>query len=223
MIGLVVALESEAKSVLDNMKIERQEVLAMKKCYIGKFADKDVALIISGIGKVNAGISTQIIIDKFSPKFIINFGTCGGINPSVKILTYYLIDKCLQFDFDLSELDGVPLGYIQDYDRNFFEGYKLKNSPLVHTTLATADRFTSNENDISVIDQMGCTVRDMEGCAIAQTCLANSIPILLIKGVTDVHGTGTASEQFYENLKIVCKNFPQILKKVIKQAVLEIK
>lgn len=223
MIGIVVALESEAKSVIEKFNLTSQQNIALRKVYTGKICDEDIVLIISGIGKVNACFSTQILIDRFTPKFILNFGTCGGVTPKVEILSYYLIDKCLQFDFDLRELDGVPLGYIQDYDRNFFEGFRLTNSPLEYTTLATADRFTSDEDDIKTIDRMGCVVRDMEGCAIAQTCLANNLPVLLVKGVTDVHGTGTDSEQFFANLKNVCKNFPEIIEKVIKSALIEIK
>ena len=58
---------------------------------------------------------TQAIIDKYSPSTIINFGSAGGFDGKTQALEYYNVDKCCQYDFDLSELDPVPIGYIQDY------------------------------------------------------------------------------------------------------------
>ncbi len=212
MIGIVVALSSEAKSVVEKIELKEKITLAGKECFIGKFDTFDVALIVSGIGKVNAAISTQAIIDKFAPEFVLNYGTCGGMNKSVDILNYYLVDKCAQFDFDLRELDGVPLGYIQDYDRVFFPAVKIENAPFAYTALASADRFTNDEMDIQAINDMGASLRDMEGGAIAQTCLANDMPLYVLKGITDVYGSGTAQDQFYANLQDVCKNFSSQVK-----------
>ncbi len=212
MIGIVVALNSEAQSLIDCMEPIERILLAGKDCFVGKFAKYDVALVISGIGKVNAAIATQAVIDKFLPEFILNFGTCGGMNESVEILKYYLADKCAQFDFDLRELDGVPLGYIQDYDRVFFPAIKLNGAPFEYSTLASADRFTNDEIDIKAINDMGASLRDMEGGSVAQVCLANSVPLFVLKGITDVYGSGTAQEQFYVNLQTVCKNFSKNVK-----------
>ena len=55
----------------------------------------------------------------------------------------------------------------------------------------------------------------MEGCAVIQTAISNDVPVYLIKGVTDVYGNGTDGEQFIKNLKKVCKNFPNIIAKLI--------
>ena len=211
MIGIVVALNSEAKALLEKVENLQNFKLADKTAYKGKLANKDVVIAISGIGKVNAGFTTQILIDKFSPDFILNFGTCGGMNNSVEILKYYAVEKCAQFDFDLRELDGVPLGYIQDYDRAFFPTCLDGLDNFEKSIVASADRFTNDINDIKAINDMGASLRDMEGGAIAQVCLSNNIPLVMIKGITDVFGSGTAQEQFYENLKRVGEGFPCVI------------
>jgi nucleoside phosphorylase len=55
----------------------------------------------------------------------------------------------------------------------------------------------------------------MEGGAIAQVCTSNAIPLYVIKGVSDIHGSGTAQEQFLKNLKQVGAGFPSVILRAI--------
>ena len=137
------------------------------------------------------------------------------MNDSVQIKKYYAVEKCCQFDFDLRQLDGVPLGYIQEYDTVFFKTDLTGLDSFEKSALASADRFTNDECDIDAINQIGCSLRDMEGGAIAQVCTSNSTPLIMIKGITDVFGSGTAEEQFYANLKAVGEGFPDAIIKAI--------
>ncbi len=216
MIGIIVALNSEAQNVVD--KIENKTTLSLcgKTVYEGKLFGNDCVLIISGIGKVNASLCTQKIIDTYSPDFVLNFGTAGGVDSSVLALNYYQISKCTQFDFDLRDLDGVPLGYIQDYNTSEFIADTLNISTgLEKRKLATADRFTESSVDTQSILDCKCSLRDMEGGAIAQVCTANNMPLIMIKGVTDVVGSGLTSEQFYKNLITVNAKFFQVIERFL--------
>ena len=217
MVGIVVALYSEAKYLLEKVDNLTEFKIADKRAFSFKLADKDVVLAISGIGKVSAGLTTQLLIDKYSPDYILNFGTCGGMNTSVEILKYYTVDKCCQFDFDLRQLDNVPLGYIQEYDRVFFNNSTKGLEFLQTSSLASADRFTNDLCDINAINDLGCSLRDMEGGAIAQVCTSNNVPLYMIKGITDIFNNGTAQEQFYQNLQTVTKGFPKIIEKAIRE------
>lgn len=216
MIGIVVALKKEAENFLLGIKDVKEIKLADKPTYLGKVDNVDFALIISGIGKVSAALSTQLLIDKYNPSAILNFGTTGGMNNSVKVLEYYLVDKCCQYDFDLTELEDVPLGYIQEYDTVFFKANTDKIDFLPTSSLASADKFTNKDQDIKTINDLGCSICDMEGAAIAQVCTSNKTPLYIVKGISDVSGNGTAPEQFFKNLKTVGENFPNIIIKTIK-------
>ncbi len=215
MIGIVVALKSETNSLLDKFNNKKEIMLADKPAFLGEISGHKVILAISGIGKVSAALTTQIIIDKYSPDFILNFGTCGGMNNSVKIRNYYAIEKCIQYDFDLTKLEDVPLGYIQEYNTNFFLANTTGLDSFEKRNLATADKFTSNPNDVKTINDLGCSVCDMEGTAIAQVCTSNNIPLVMIKGISDVHGSGTHAEQFFKNLKAVGQGFANTIENVI--------
>ena len=211
MFGIIIALNKEAEALLKKVENLKPIDFLDKYAYTGKLCQKDVVIAISGIGKVNAALTTQHMIDKYNPEFVLNFGTCGGMNNSVEVLNYYAIDKCCQFDFDLSELDDVSIGYIQDYDTVFFPTELNGISGLKTARLASADRFICREDDVKTINNMGCNVGDMEGGAIAQVCLSNNIPLYIIKGISDVHGSGTAQEQFFKNLATVGEGFPSVI------------
>ena len=217
MIGIVVALKKEVQALLEKVENLTKVKLLNKDAYTGKINGRDVIIAISGIGKVNAGFVTQMIIDKFSPDFILNFGTCGGLNNSVEVLNYYAIEKCCQYDFDLTELDPVPLGYIQDYDTVFFPASTIGLEDMKKSIVASADKFTSKKSDVDTVNQMGCSLCDMEGGAIGQVCLSNNVPLYMIKGISDVHGSGTAQEQFFKNLSQVGAGFPSVILSAIEK------
>lgn len=222
MIGIVIALHSEAEKLLGIAEQLKRITLADKEAYSCKLCNRETIIAISGIGKVSAALTTQLLIDKFTPDFILNFGTCGGINDNVKVLNYYVIEKCCQYDFDLTDLEDVPLGYIQEYKTVFFnacaDGISLEKS-----VLASADRFTNRQKDVDDINNMGCSLCDMEGGAIAQVCTSNNTPLYIVKGITDVHGSGNSPQQFFENLQKVSAGFPEIIIRTIEEICFSLK
>ena len=215
MIGIVVALKKEAQYFIEKLDEKTEFSLIGKPFVKGKISDKEIVLCICGIGKVNSAMATQLIINEFAPTAILNFGTAGGFSEQVSPLKYYAIDKCFQADFDLSELDGVPVGYMQDYDRLFYQVNTTNLDFLDKKSLASADRFSDKTEFIELLKSNGVALRDMEGCAIAQVCLANSVPFYSIKGVSDVYGSGASGKQFMENLSAVCRGFADIIEKTI--------
>ena len=215
MIGIVVALYNEIKGSIETISAKEKNCKAGKRIFTGKIHGKEVVFILSGVGKVNAALSTQFLIDNYPIDYIINFGSVGGISGQVKIADYYIIDKCCQYDFDTSAIDNVPIGYIQDYDTVYFYPKTDKIDFLPKISLASSDRFTEKETDVNTIRNLACAVFDMEGGAIAQVCKANDVPLYIFKGVTDLHGSGNDVNTFYKNLNSVCSGFFEILEKTL--------
>lgn len=215
MIGIVVALNSEAEGFISLLENKFESKKAGKRLVSGEISGKKVTIIVSGIGKVNAALSTQFLIDEYSPECILNFGTAGGLKKDVSVAEIYAVSECAQYDFDLSELDNVKRGYIQDYDTVFFR-VKSADIPFLNKgILCSGDRFSDSITDYNNIIEMGANVKDMEGGAIAEVCAANDIPLYVVKGITDVYGNNPTAEQFKSNLKAVCSKFPETIKKVI--------
>ena len=66
--------------------------------------------------------------------------------------------------------------------------------------LATGDRFTNDERDTTDPLGLGATVKDMEGAAIAHVCELNGVPCRMLKCISDVHGKGSMTGQYKDNL-----------------------
>ncbi|MBQ7948330.1 MAG: hypothetical protein IJ284_01070 [Clostridia bacterium] len=65
MIGVVIALQSEAEILLSQMKISRWLTVSGKRVFVGRAYGKDLALCVCGVGKVNAALGTQLLVSKF--------------------------------------------------------------------------------------------------------------------------------------------------------------
>ena len=219
MIGIVIAMEKEAKYLTRVAEINIETSLADKKVFEGKFAGKEFVLIISGIGKVNASIGTQILIDKYDIEYVINIGGAGARSYSnLKAGDMVIIKEAFQFDFDLSEIDNVEVGYMQDYDRTYYptDYQKYIGNNLKIATCATGDRFTQKEEFNSIIKNLNGQVVEMECAAIAQTCLANSIPLFILKVITDVEGEDSnIFEQYYKNIHNVFERIPEAIQELL--------
>ena len=214
-IAIVAAMRKEVQPLLDKINAESCGFIAGKLFFRATVGGKTAVIVVSGIGKVSAALATQAVIDKFAPDTVINFGTVGGFGDSVSAKKYYAVEKCCQYDFDLSALDDVSVGYNQDYDAVFFPAETNAADFLEKRVLATSDRFTCKPQDVTTVNSLGCSLCDMEGAAIAQVCLSNKTPLYMIKGVTDVYGSKSNAQQFAENLKAVSDGFPDTVLRLI--------
>ena len=217
MIGIIIALKSEAKYFIEKIENVKETSVLDKKAYTGEFCEKKIVLSISGIGKVSAALTAQKIIDDYSPEYLLNFGSVGAVNDAVGVLDYCIVDRCMQYDFDVTALDPVPLGYIQEYDRVFFDCLTAPFNEFKKASLATGDRYSTGKEDAELISNQGCALRDMEGAAIAQVCESNKLPLIMLKGVSDVYGSESEQEQFVRNLDSLAKGFPEIIEKIFKK------
>ena len=111
MIGIICALHIEVdglKELLENPEITKRAGLEFTS---GKIFDKDVVLLESGVGKVNAAVGTQIMIDLFNPDVIINSGIAGSLSKNLTIGDIVISTDCVEHDFNCTEL-GVPRGQL---------------------------------------------------------------------------------------------------------------
>lgn len=220
MVGFVVAMEKEARLFLERLKDIKEEEIAGKKLFVSSFLDKKIVLIVAGIGKVNTALATQLIIDKFAPNLIINFGVAGGKeNSGLKAGDIVLLDKICQYDFDLSEIDNVSVGFMQDYNTIFYKtNWELYGgNSFKICSGATGDRFTKNIYFLEIIKRLGAQVVDMESGAIAQVCTANQIPFLSLKLISDVDNTNESIFQQYQaNVRKICDKIPNAIEELMK-------
>jgi adenosylhomocysteine nucleosidase len=206
MIGIIVAMTEELEEILkllDNVQEEKQFDLTF---YKGTLSNKICLVTKSGVGKVNAARTAQIMIDKYNIKQILNIGVAGACSPNINIGDIVIGNKFYQYDFDIT-IFNYNLGYIPkigdyiestnkylDYAENSF-----KNNFKVHIgTIVSGDKFISDkEEKINLNKKFSALCCEMEGASIAQVCYLSKVPFLVIRAISDTLNADIKEE--YEN------------------------
>ena len=211
MIGAVIAMQSEADILLNQMKIERELTVSGKQVFVGRAFGKDVALCLCGIGKVNAALGTQVLVSKFGVEKLVNFGVAGGLNDSTKLCQVYQIEAAVQFDFDLTQLNGTKMGTLDEYQENYLNCNQFR-ADFPKKRLGTADRFNDSVDDYKLLtEELKADIRDMEGCAVVQAAYCAQLPVFMMKAISDVAGSGNTAEQYFANKTKALENLSAAL------------
>ncbi len=214
MIGVVIAMQSEADILLDEMKVLRSLTVSGKKVYVGKAYGKELSLCVCGVGKVNAALGAQMLVSKFDVEKLLNFGVSGGLNDGTELCAVYQIDAAVQFDFDLVQLNGTKIGTLNEYEENYLS-LNLLPLPLEKRRLGTADRFNDSKEDYLLLTkELNADIRDMEGAAIVQAAYAAELPVYSVKAISDVAGSGSTTEQFLQNKDKALVNLKALLPQI---------
>lgn len=211
MIAAVIAMESEAEILLHNARIAAQKTICGKKTYEGEAYGKQFVLIVCGVGKVNAAIGATIALTLYSPEAILNFGVAGGLNERTSLCAVYAIDKAVQFDFDLTQLNGGKIGTLDEYTENYLS-FATHPLSLEKRALGSSDRFNDSRADYELLTKtLKADIRDMEGAAILQAAKSAGVKAFSVKAISDVAGSGSTTEQFLKNKAAALANLEKAL------------
>ena len=211
MIAAVIAMESEAEIFLHNARIAAQKTICGKKTYEGEAYGKQFVLIVCGVGKVNAAIGATIALTLYSPEAILNFGVAGGLNETTSLCAVYAIDKAVQFDFDLTQLNGGQIGTLDEYTENYLS-FATHPLSLEKRALGSSDRFNDSRADYELLTKtLQADIRDMEGAAILQAAKSAGVKAFSVKAISDVAGSGSTTKQFLKNKAAALANLEKAL------------
>ena len=198
MIGIIGAMDKEVAELQGRMVDRTEEVIAGMTFYKGILCGKEVVIVKSGIGKVNAAVCTEALILKYKVSDVINTGIAGSLDNEINIGDIVLSTDALEHDMDVSGL-GYPLGIIPDQDISVYTADdRLRNAARVACAavnpdinvfegrVVSGDQFVSDKNKKEMIVKMFkgmCT--EMEGAAIAHTAYLNKVPFLIIRAISD--------------------------------------
>jgi adenosylhomocysteine nucleosidase len=194
MIGFVIALSSESPNLLKKITNVHTSIVNGYEVYVLKFLDDYACLIYSGVGKVNASMATQTLIDHFKVTAIINVGSCGSLTSNLNIgdivipnvVSYYDVDVTA-FGYQPNQIPKQPADFMVDKQLNESILNILKFYPVTisHGKVITGETFVNQTNAKTLnLDKKAVAV-DMESAAIVHTCLHNKIPCAIIKVISD--------------------------------------
>ena len=225
--GIIAAMQEEMQEI-ENIMINKEYKRIYELCFIqGKINNTQVVLVEAGVGKVNAARTTQILINKFDIRGIINVGSAGSGNDALQIGDIVIGKKLVQHDFDITAF-GHQKGYISNVGQ-FIESDKLLIEKMEHTisemnnndfnikigTIASGDIFcTEVKMKEKIREKFDADAIEMEGAAIAQVCKLDKIPFIIIRSISDTPN-GTNNITFDTFLEKASKRCAKIIKEFL--------
>ena len=211
-IGIIVAMDKELRQLQS------------------LFTDGNVRVEKCGIGKVNAALGAQRMINEFHPDVIISSGCAGGNGDDVQVqdvvvsneLCYHdvycgtAIDNSTQY----GQVQGLPARYQADPKLLAIARQlaTVNDQCTIHEGLiVTGDWFVDTKEKMrSIIEKFPeAKAVDMESCAIAQTCYINKVPFVSFRVISDIPLRDTDASQYHNFWDTIAENSFHITKTFI--------
>ena len=220
--GIIGAMEPEVAILKEKLTHCETSTHAGYTFYQGKINNNDVVIVQSGIGKVAAALATAILIDRFQPDYIVNTGSAGGFNDTLKVgdivvsseVRYHDVDVTA-FGYEIGQLPANPAAYIPH--KTLITAAQasiaeLENIQTMVGLITTGDTFMTKDEDIAKARANFPTMAavEMEGAAIAHTCHQFNVPFVIIRSLSDIAGKESPTS-FDEYLETASVNSSQLV------------
>lgn len=207
-VGIIGAMDIEVERLKKGMEKKREVRKAGMEFCAGELMGQPAVVVRSGIGKVNAAVCTQILIDEFGVDAIINTGVAGSLNAQINIGDIVISTDLVQHDMDAVNFGYEP-GQIPQMDVFSFEAdgrlaelaerVCREVNPEIQVfrgRIVSGDQFVADravKDRIESLFHGFCT--EMEGAAIAQAAYLNEVPFVVLRAISD-KADGSASEDY---------------------------
>lgn len=228
-IGIIGAMDEEVSKIKECLEHVVVKSVASMDFYEGSLYGVEVVVVRSGIGKVNAAICAQILVDLFHVTAIINTGIAGSLNADINIGDIVLSKDALQHDVDAVAF-GYELSVIPRMETSVFEAdeelislakeactEELKDTGVFVGRVLSGDQFISDkEKKEWLVTNFAGDCTEMEGAAIAQAAVLNHIPFLIIRAISD-KADDSANMDYPEFEAMAIQNSVVLLKSMIQK------
>ena len=231
-IGIIGAMHEEIIELKSSMTDINEIEISNLKFYEGKLYSKDVVLVESGIGKVNAAISTTLLISNFKVDKIIFTGVAGAVNPDIKVTDIVIATDLVESDMDVTAGGNYKLGEIPRMKSSNFKAdpylftladsvaTKLFGTEKVHKgRIISRDEFVASSEKVKKLREIfEAECVEMEGAAIAQATHSIGLPFMVIRAMSDTasHDANVTFDEFIlEAGKRSAETLIQFLKELV--------
>lgn len=219
-------MEEEVTILRDKMENLEQMTIAGSEFNTGTLNGVQVILLKSGIGKVNAAMSTTILLEKFKPDAVINTGSAGGYEPTLNVGDVVISTEVRHHDVDVT-IFGYEYGQVPQLPAAFIPNEKLfaiaeaaakeiTDIQVASGLIVTGDSFMNDPVRVDFVrtkfDNLYAV--EMEAAAIAQVAHQFGTPFVIIRSLSDIAGkeSNLSFEQFLETAAL---NSSQLIIKMI--------
>ena len=228
MIAIIGAMDEEIALLLTKIEVQSDVMIANSRFIQGKLEGKEVVLLKSGIGKVNAAMATTILHEPYQPTAVINTGSAGGLDTSLSIGDIVISDRVVHHDVDVTAFDyqygqipSMPLYFESDQNLINIVEKTIQSINQVNCKqglIATGDSFIQKPEVVQKIREQFPDViaAEMEAVAIAQVCHQYQTPFVVIRALSDIAGKESA-QSFDQFIDQAARHAAELIIKVVKQ------
>lgn len=226
-IGIIAAMEEEFSLLLGNLENAATTAFGQFTYHTGLIDGMEVALLLSGIGKVNAAVGTTLLLDKFKPDYLVNTGVAGGVSDEVQIGDVVISSEACHYDADatafkykIGQIPQMPSTYTADRLLSRLAekaGNSCNNITIHHGPILSGDSFIHTPQQVAYLDEHfpGVMAVEMEGAAVAQTTFLFDVPFVLIRSISDKVRENKNSETYSKCINKVAENSSKIVMSII--------
>lgn len=216
--AILGAFGDEITWLLGKMNDKNEKVIQHIHFTEGTLNGRRVVVALTGIGKVNAAITTTLVLEHFHPSEVLFSGIAGGVDPALSPGDLVIGEKIAYHDYGTLTPDSMehrptrnpynneenPL-YFPCNDSLVKIAEKIsqqlilekptnregQSTPrIISGIIVTGDVFVSSRPATQLLHrQMNAEATEMEGAAIAQTCWQQGVPFLVIRSLSDDAGS----------------------------------
>jgi adenosylhomocysteine nucleosidase len=214
-IGILGAMPQEVSLMARAMTVHRTTEAGLRTFFEGTWADQEIVLVLSRVGKVSAAVTAMLLLERFGVTHIVFTGVAGALDPQLRIGDIVIADRLLQHDMDARPLFPryeipllgrtefqAPLGGAafraamlyagSDFVKEVPEKHRANfgiTQPVVYRGLViSGDQFIADPlKTIALREALpGALCTEMEGAAVAQVCHEmGDIPYAVIRVISD--------------------------------------
>lgn len=226
-IAVIGAMEEEVVALRENLQNAETVTIANSEYTTGTYDGKDVVLLKSGIGKVNAAMGTTILLHQFKPDVVINTGSAGGYDENLEVGAIVISDEVVHHDVDAT-IFGYVWGQVPQMPATYKADEKL--CAIAKEAVATVGEHNSaigliGSGDSFMYDPArvedvrtklpALKAVEMEAAAVAQVCHQFNVPFVVIRALSDIAGK-ESNLSFDEFLPVAAKHSTAVVLEAIK-------
>lgn len=202
-VGMISAIPEEYSKIKWDIA-PKTETVMNKEFHIGEINGTPIIAAECGIGKVNAAITSTLMLSHYKCNSIVFSGVAGGLNPRHKIGDIIIGSKIIQHDYGAivdqqvySSLPGSfpsleetndPVSYEMSSEMQSFLESHIGNVATFGTILTGDTYLSCSETRKMFYEQFNADAIEMEGGAIAQVCCQNNKPFVIVRVLSDLAG-----------------------------------
>lgn len=223
MIGIIGAMDEEISVISSEIKNLTVYDINNMKFYKGKIYDIDIVLVKSGIGMVNAAITTTLLFKEFGVDKILFSGVAGSLNRNINVGDIVIADSLVEYLFDATEF-GYEIGTIPRMDTSIFRSdillnkikNILKNDNIYYGKILSGDKFVSNLSEKEKLgEKFNALAVDMESASVAHCAHVLGIEFAVIRSISDSLNSSSVME-YTEFVNLAANNSKDVILKILK-------